>query len=159
MHQTNVTATLIPWNNHHKGGDDKKKNLICQTQGFQAEIHLLNLLKLHLDCSSHQMQFGSDLPKFYYICKFTSHCCFFLPAKAFKISQSRYLESVWQSATGHVTEGEWRERGERGKCWGPSSVSWYKSKVPDRNFFFHLKTTGSPYIWVLLKWWVETSIQ
>lgn len=84
----------------------KKKNLICQMQAFQAEIHLLNLLKLHLDCSSHQMQFGSDLPKFYYICKFTSHCCFFLPAKAFKISQSRYPESVWQSATGHVTEGE-----------------------------------------------------
>lgn len=50
---------------------------------------------------------------------------FFLAAKAFKISQSRYPESVWQSATDHVTEGEWRERGERGKCWGPS-VSWYK---------------------------------
>lgn len=83
---------------------------------------------------------------------------FFLAAKAFKMSQSRYPESVWQSATDHVTEGEWRERGERGKCWGPS-VSWYKSKVPGRNFIFHLKTTGSPYIWALLKWWVETSIQ
>lgn len=111
MHRANIAVTRSkhsapshPRNNNHHKGCDGEKYLICLTKQFQAQIYLLNLLKLHLDCFSHQMQFGSDLLKILLHLQIYITLLFSLAAKAFKMSQSRYLEFVWLSATSAVTE-------------------------------------------------------